>query len=188
MFLIVSIISGCNTTEYNDYTEETEQGFEIEEEVEIETQSEEILLEDVEPIPNVGGALNYISKDWDAEETYLLAKIAMAEAGCEDTFGKALVICVILNRVNDDYFPNTIEEVIFQNNGKGSYQFSPVRPGGSWYKVEPSEDCYKAVELVQSGWDESKGALYFTSSKKQSTWHSRNLEFLFQHGGHKFYK
>lgn len=31
------------------------------------------------------------SRDWDAEESYLLAKIAMAEAEGEDTEGKALV-------------------------------------------------------------------------------------------------
>ena len=45
----------------------------------------------------------------------------MAEAESEDTEGKALVMLVVLNRVWDDEFPDTIEEVIFQ---KG--QFSPI--------------------------------------------------------------
>jgi len=36
------------------------------------------------------------SRDWDSDEGYLLAKIAMAEAEGEDVEGKALVICVVL--------------------------------------------------------------------------------------------
>lgn len=120
------------------------------------------------------------------EEVELLAKIAMAEAEGEDMEGKALVICVVLNRVADPHFPNTIREVIFQNNGK-TYQFSPVKAGGRWWTTTPNEDCYKAVEMVLGGWDNSKGATYFTSQKQESTWHSRSLTFLFQHGCHKFY-
>ena len=53
------------------------------------------------------------SKDWSAEESYLLARIAMAEAeGC-NTQTKTLIIMCVLNRVWSDEFPNTIEEVIF---------------------------------------------------------------------------
>lgn len=118
-------------------------------------------------------------------EVELLAKIAMAEAEGEDIEGKALVICVVLNRVQSTKFPDTIEEVIFQNNGK-VYQFSPVKPGGRWWTTEPNEECYKAVAMVQEGWNESNDALYFTS-QKGSSWHSRSLTFLFQHGCHKFY-
>lgn len=40
-FLIVSIISGCNTTTYNDYTEGTEQ------EQIVETETEEVIIEEV---------------------------------------------------------------------------------------------------------------------------------------------
>jgi len=55
--------------------------------------------------------------DWDSDDAYRLAKIAMAEAESEDTEGKALVMLVVLNRVWDDEFPDTIEEVIFQKRG-----------------------------------------------------------------------
>lgn len=122
------------------------------------------------------------SMDWDMDEAYLLAKIAMAEAEGEDTEGKALVMLVVLNRVWSDEFPDTIEEVIFQ---KG--QFSPVS-NGRFDRVEPDEDCYRALDLIQvEKWDESKGATYF-ESKSDSTWHSRNLKFLFKHGNHYFYR
>ena len=46
----------------------------------------------------------------------------------------------------------------------------------------------EALEMVMSGWDESDGALYFESEKSADNWHSRHLEYLFTHGGHRFYK
>ncbi len=122
----------------------------------------------------------------DFEDVYLLAKIAMAEAEGEDTEGKALVIMVVLNRVWSEGFPETIEEVIMEEHSE-VHQFSVVQAEGRWWKVEPDANCYEAVEMVMDGWDESQGALYF-ESKSESTWHQENLDFLFQHGGHYFYK
>lgn len=121
------------------------------------------------------------SMDWDADDAYLLAKIAMAEAGGEDTEGKALVILVVLNRVWSNEFPDSISEVIYQEG-----QFSPVS-NGRFDRVEPDEDCYRALELVQvERWDESHGAVYF-ESVSASDWHRKNLSFLFKHGNHYFY-
>lgn len=122
------------------------------------------------------------SRDWGAEDSRILLKIAMAEAEGETVEGKALVMLVVLNRVWSDEFPNSIEAVVFQPK-----QFSPVREGGRYYTTEPDAGCYKALELVMSGWDESYGALYFESCEKDS-WHSENLEFLYQVGNHRFYK
>lgn len=122
------------------------------------------------------------SMDWDSSDAYMLAKIAMAEAESEDAEGKALVMLVVLNRVWDDEFPDTIKGVIFQEG-----QFSPIS-NGRYDEVEPDEDCYRALELIQvEKWDESQGATYF-ESKSDSTWHSENLTFLFKHGKHYFYK
>lgn len=122
------------------------------------------------------------SRDWRADDGYLLARIAMAEAENQDTEGKALVMCVVLNRVGDDSFPETIRDVIFEKN-----QFSPILDG-RWDRVEPNEDCYKALEMVVQGWDESQGATYFEVTQSQSTWHSRNLQKLFEHQDISFYK
>lgn len=121
------------------------------------------------------------SMDWDGYESYLLAKLAMAEAEGEDTEGKALVILVALNRVWNDSFPNSIEDVIYQEG-----QFSPVS-NGRFERVEPDRDCWQALDMVmREQWDESQGALYF-ESESESTWHRDNLQFLFQHGNHLFY-
>lgn len=124
-----------------------------------------------------------MSYGWSSDDAYLLAKIAMAEAEGEDTKGKALVIMVILNRIDSDKFPDTIYDVIYQEQ-----QFSPIS-NGRFDRVEPNEDCYKALEMIQlDKWDESQGALYFESEDCADNWHSRHLEYLFTHGGHRFYK
>lgn len=123
------------------------------------------------------------SKDWSAKESYLLAKIAMAEAeGC-NTQTKTLIIMCVLNRVWSDEFPDTIEEVIFQEN-----QFSPI-DNGRWDRVEPNEDCYEAVRIVmEAKYDYSGGATYFENCADEDNWHSRNLEYLYESEGIRFYK
>ena len=123
------------------------------------------------------------SKDWSAKESYLLARIAMAEAeGC-NTQTKTLIIMCVLNRVWSDEFPDTIEEVIFQEN-----QFSPISDG-RWDRVEPNEDCYEAVKIVmEAKYDYSGGATYFENCADEDNWHSRNLEFLYESEGIRFYK
>ena len=123
------------------------------------------------------------SKDWSAKESYLLARIAMAEAeGC-NTQTKTLIIMCVLNRVWSDEFPDTIEEVIFQEN-----QFSPI-DNGRWERVEPNEDCYEAVKVVmEAKYDYSGGATYFENCADEDNWHSRNLEFLYESEGIRFYK
>lgn len=204
ILLIVSIISFYESTKCNskcnDYTEEAIDGTEDN----VESQSYEYSEKEtsIEAISLVHTEVLYgqtqeeevqyiklqdkMSMDWDSGDAYLLAKIAMAEAEGESTEGKALVMLVVLNRMLDDNFPDTIGKVIFQHNGD-NYQFSPVG-SGRIYEKEPNEDCWAALDLIYSGWDESQGALYFESSKESNTWHSRNLEFLFEEGGHKFYK
>ena len=123
------------------------------------------------------------SKDWSTEESYLLARIAMAEAeGC-NIQTKTLIIMCVLNRVWSDEFPDTIEEVIFQEN-----QFSPI-DNGRWDRVEPNEDCYEAVKVVmEAKYDYSGGATYFENCADEDNWHSRNLEFLYESEGIRFYK
>lgn len=73
----------------------------------------------------------------------LIAQMVEAEAGNQDLLGKRLVADVILNRVDSDKFPNTVEEVLFQ-----SYQFSSILDGNfdkaAWHM---SEDSFRAVEM-----------------------------------------
>lgn len=119
--------------------------------------------------------------DLGDKDKYLLAKIAMAEAEGEDIKGKALVIMTVLNRIDDDRFPDTIDGVIFQEG-----QFSPISDG-RWDSIEPNDQCWEALDMVIGGWNESQDALYFESCPSADNWHSNNLNYLFTHDGHRFY-
>lgn len=147
-------------------------------EIEDESEEEESGLED----QNEENAATQRSMDWDSEDSEILLRIAMAEAEGEGVTGKALVMMVVINRVWNDSFPNSIEGVVFQSG-----QFTSVNSGGRYYTRTPDAECYEALGLVLGGWDESQGALYFESCTG-SSWHERNLEFLFEYGNHKFYK
>ena len=116
------------------------------------------------------------------ESADMLMKIAMAEAGGEDLTGKALVMNLVVNRIRDKEFPDTVEGVIFQPG-----QFSPISDG-RYYDMVPDEDCHKALYMVVNGWDESQGATYFRTNVSGETWHSEALHKLFTHGNHTFFK
>ncbi len=123
-------------------------------------------------------------------EISMLERIVQAEAGGEDMTGKILIANVILNRVADEHFPDNIEDVIFQNKN-GEYQFSPVDDERYW-KVKVSGKTKEAVQRALDGEDYSEGALYFIARKRTSSgsaaWFDNNLDWLFKHGGHEFYK
>lgn len=128
--------------------------------------------------------------DLDKEDYECLLRIVQAEAGCEDMEGKMLVAGVVLNRVEDENFPDTVTEVVMQREGN-TYQFSPVG-NGSYYRVSVSEETKEAVERVLGGEDLTQGALYFAARKyvsdEKMAWFDTHLCRLFQHGGHEFFR
>lgn len=137
-------------------------------------------LREEEELTRASGRREVLSLSEESAE--MLMKIAMAEAGGEDLTGKALVMNVVVNRIRDKEFPDTVEEVIFQPG-----QFSPISDG-RYYDMVPDEDCHKALYMVVNGWDESEGATYFRTDVNESTWHSEALQKLFTHGNHTFFK
>lgn len=118
-----------------------------------------------------------------------LLHLVEAEAGGEDLIGKMLVANVVLNRVRDKHFPNTINEVIFQSSN-GVAQFSPISDG-RFYTIRVSNETIEAVNRVLQGEDNSRGALYFAARKLASEenmrWFDEKLNSLFVHGGHEFF-
>lgn len=70
-------------------------------------------------------------------EIDLIALVVMAEAEGESEEGKRLVIDTILNRVDSEYFPDTVEGVIYQPN-----QFSSMWNGRA-------DRCYATDEIRQ---------------------------------------
>lgn len=124
---------------------------------------------------------SYTASDYD-----LLKRIVEAEAGGCDIKGRILVANVIINRVCDEEFPNTITGVIYQKS-----QFSPVSDG-RLYSCKVSDLTVEAVDRALSGEDYSQGALYFMnrrrSQSKNVSWFDRSLTYLFDHDGHEFFK
>lgn len=116
-------------------------------------------------------------------EIYLLRLITEHEAGTEDIVCRMLIVQVILNRVESPYFPNTIEEVIFE---KG--QFTPASYA-NFYDIPVSEDTVIAVSRALNGdldiKNFARGALFFNHQKSQWLPVER---MLFQYGVVCFYK
>ena len=117
------------------------------------------------------------------EELDILYRIAWAEARGEDDKGITLVINVILNRVDDPAFPDTIRDVVFQPR-----QFTPVA-NGSFDRATPCDRIKEAVHKALRGYNDSRGTLFFNAvSLRHTSWAARNREYLFTHGGHSFYR
>ena len=115
------------------------------------------------------------------EEKNMLLKLGMAERGStECTECIALVMRTVLNRVEAGRFGKSIRSVILAQD-----QFTPVSDG-SYDQAEPNERCYEALDMILYGWDESQGALYYEWCTGES-WHSKNLNLLFQHCDVRFY-
>lgn len=137
--------------------------------------------EEVEGTVEEGSVLNI--QNWNNKDSDILLKIAMAEAEGEGIEGKALVMRVVLNRVADAEFPDSVEKVVFQAG-----QFEPVKDDGRYWNVEPDAECYKALYMVQcENWDDTEGALYFCRTGS-SAWMENNTEYLFTVGNHSFYR
>lgn len=124
------------------------------------------------------------------EDLDLLKRIVEAEAGNQDIDGRLLVANVVLNRVASEKFPDSVKDVVLQETG-GSYQFSPVANGRIW-RVRVSEQTDEAVERALGGEDISDGALYFVARQYadggKMQWFDNHLTYLFEWGGHEFFK
>lgn len=74
----------------------------------------------VEPEPEN----RYAEIHFSDEDVYILACLVYHEARGESFEGQVAVVEVVLNRMLSDYFPDTVEEVVFQKYGD-VWQFSP---------------------------------------------------------------
>lgn len=119
-----------------------------------------------------------------ASERELLERLVEAEAKGESLVGKIAVANVVLNRVRDEDFPDTITEVIFQ---KG--QFSPVS-NDSIHNQTPSEESRLAVQkAVDEGYRVfGDKVLYFCNPElSTSRWMIRTKKEAMKIGRHTFY-
>lgn len=143
-------------------------------------------LTQVEGLPEEDPQVAEAFADYTESDYNVLLRIVQAEAGGCDMKGKILVANVILNRVESDEFPDTITDVVYEKR-----QFSPVS-NGSINRCKVEEETVEAVDRALAGEDYSEGALFFMNRRASSgsnvRWFDTHLDYLFQHGGHEFFK
>ncbi|MFA6939634.1 MAG: cell wall hydrolase [Clostridiaceae bacterium] len=108
------------------------------------------------------GVIPYTQSDVD-----LLARLITAEAGSEPYNAKVSVGAVVVNRVKNPLYPNTISGVIYEKSG-GYYQFTPVMNG--YINKPATSDSIKAAYDALKGIDPTKGALYFFDNSVTNQW------------------
>ena len=102
----------------------------------------------------LGMTLSSSASSQSSSDLYLLAKCVYAEARGEPYTGQVAVAAVILNRVKNPSFPNTISGVIYQ---KGA--FTAVTDGQ--INLTPNSTAYKAAQDALNGWDPTYGCIYY---------------------------
>ena len=94
------------------------------------------------------------SSKYNSNDRYLLAKVIYAEARGESYTGQVAIGAVVLNRVKDSRFPNTVAGVIYQ-----PWAFTAVNDGQ--INLEPNQKAYQAADDALNGWDPTYGCVYY---------------------------
>lgn len=92
----------------------------------------------------------------NTSDVQLLARAINGEARGEPYEGQVAVGAVILNRVKDSKFPNTIAGVIYQSGA-----FTAVADGQINVPISEGSTVVKAARDALNGWDPTDGAIYY---------------------------
>lgn len=112
-------------------------------------------------------------------ELDLLARCVFAEAGSKDYAGQVAVAAVVVNRVQNSRFPDTVTDVIYAPK-----QFECV-DNGMIEKAAP-QSCYDAAKTALHGADNTFGALYFWAPSMVYSAYHESLTKLCTIGDHIF--
>ena len=129
------------------------------------------------------GAQPYLDAGWETynnDTLYWLSRIINAESGNQSLEGKIAVGNVVMNRLNNPRFPDTIYEVLFQKN-----QFTPAA-SGSIYR-EPNEESVAAAKMVMDGAQVMPTALFFNAAGLK-IYAARTRTYVATIGNHAFYE
>ena len=92
----------------------------------------------------------------NTSDIQLMARAINGEARGEPYEGQVAVGAVILNRVKDSRFPNTISGVIYQSGA-----FTAVADGQINAPIDENSTVYKAAQDAMNGWDPTGGCVYY---------------------------
>jgi len=129
------------------------------------------------------GGKDYYELNFPTGDLYWLSHIIASEAGIEPMEGKIGVGNVVLNRVADPEFPDTVFGVVFDH--EHTIQFEPVSKGTIHEDPKP-EDTIAAC-MVLEGADTAGNCIYFVNPDFGSFWFDNNLDFVKKLGRHNFY-
>lgn len=101
-----------------------------------------------------GGSSGSGSSAYSNSDIQLMARLVYGEARGESYTGQIAVAAVVLNRVKNSAFPNTISGVIYQ-----PYAFTAVSDGQ--INLTPDSKAINAVKEAMNGYDPTYGALYY---------------------------
>ena len=173
-------------------TQETENGLQIKVQKllkEISSKQRDVHYEVLSKTEDDITDMSYEGQALNENDMEILCRLVEAEAGGEDFQGKKLVAHVVLNRLEHEQFPDTMEDVVFETR-QGITQFSPVKDG-RYYRVKVSEETKTAVEQAVKDEDNAGGALYFVNSeiadRSAMKWFDSKCTYLFRHGNHDFF-
>ena len=125
----------------------------------------------------------------DARSHHCLAKAIYWEARGEGEVGMLAVSSVILNRVKDERFPDTVCEVVYEGGEAPPCQFSWWCDGKSDYPTDRAQ-WGEILELAYTYLatrpkDTTEGALFYHATSIQAPW---RRELTAQIGNHIFYR
>ena len=102
----------------------------------------------------------------NTSDVQLIARAINGEARGEPYEGQVAVGAVILNRVKDSRFPNSIPGVIYQPGA-----FTAVSDGQINAAISEGSTVYKAAQDAMNGWDPTGGCVYyFNPSTATNKW------------------
>lgn len=114
-------------------------------------------------------------------DLYLMARAVYGEARGEPYQGKVAVAAVILNRVRNKDFPNTVSGVIYQ-----PWAFTAVNDGQ--INMGTNDECIRACQDALNGWDPTYGCIYYYNPKTATNKWIRDRPIVTTIGKHVFCK
>jgi len=128
--------------------------------------------------------VKYRANEYSSDDVLWLSRIVEAESAGEPIKGQIAVANVVLNRVKDTNYPNTIPAVIFDRNY--GVQFQPVA-NGTIYNT-PSKKCVSAAKRAVNGENYAGRCLYFLNEKiATNMWIVNNRDYYTTINNHSFY-
>ena len=119
----------------------------------------------------------------NTSDIQLMARAINGEARGEPYEGQVAVGAVILNRVKNPNFPNTIAGVIYE---KGA--FTAVADGQINVPIAEDSTVYKAAREAMNGWDPTGGAIYYFNPDTATNKWIWSRPLIKQIGKHRFCK